>query len=60
MLGPELPMQLVEERAPDGFTHIDDVIAPDEISAVTEGYRRTAGFALAALADGVSLADLSY
>lgn len=53
-------MQLVEERAPDGFTHIDDVIAPDEISAVTEGYRRTAGFALAALADGVSLADLSY
>ena len=56
-LGPELPMQLVEERAPDGFADIADVISADEIAAVTEGYRRTAGFALAALADGVSLAD---
>ena len=53
-------MQLVEERAPDGFTDIADVISPDEIAAVTEGYRRTAGFALAALADGVSLADRAY
>lgn len=59
-LGPELPMQLVEERAPDGFADIADVITPDEIDAVTEGYRRTAGFALAALADGVSLADRAY
>jgi 2-polyprenyl-6-methoxyphenol hydroxylase-like FAD-dependent oxidoreductase len=59
-LGPELPMQLVEERAPDGFSDIAEVISPDEIVAVTEGYRRTAGFALAALADGVSLADRSY
>ena len=61
--GPELPMKLVEERAPDGFTDIDDVIAPDEILDVTEGYRRTAGFALAALAalsEGDSLADKSY
>jgi 2-polyprenyl-6-methoxyphenol hydroxylase-like FAD-dependent oxidoreductase len=59
-LGPELPMQLVEERAPDGFANIADVISADEIAAVTEGYRRTAGFALAALADGVSLADRAY
>jgi 2-polyprenyl-6-methoxyphenol hydroxylase-like FAD-dependent oxidoreductase len=59
-LGPELPMQLVEERSPDGFADIADVIAPDEIAAVTDGYRRTAGFALAALADGVSLADRDY
>ncbi len=59
-LGPELPMQLVEERAPHGFTSIDDVITPDEIAAVTEGYRRTAGFALAALHDGTSLADRTY
>ncbi|MEQ1701701.1 MAG: FAD-dependent monooxygenase, partial [Ilumatobacteraceae bacterium] len=58
--GPELPMQLVEERAPDGFTDIDDVISPEEILQVTEGYRRTAGFALAALADGTSLADREY
>ena len=59
-LGPELPMQLVEARAPDGFADIDDVISPDEIAEVTDGYRRTAGFALAALADGISLADRSY
>jgi 2-polyprenyl-6-methoxyphenol hydroxylase-like FAD-dependent oxidoreductase len=58
--GPELPMQLVEERAPDGFAHIDDVISPAEVLQVTEGYRRTAGFALEALAAGVSLADQQY
>jgi 2-polyprenyl-6-methoxyphenol hydroxylase-like FAD-dependent oxidoreductase len=59
-LGPEVPMQLVEQRAPDGFASIDDVITPEEIAAVTDGYRRTAGLALAALADGVSLADRDH
>ena len=59
-LGPELPMQLVEERAPDGFADIADVISAAEIVAVTEGYRRTAGFALAALGDPTSLADRRY
>jgi 2-polyprenyl-6-methoxyphenol hydroxylase-like FAD-dependent oxidoreductase len=55
--GPEMPMKLVEERAPDGFTHIDDVISPAEIALVTERYRATAGFAVAELNHGVSLAD---
>ena len=50
-LGPEVPMQLVHERAPDGFDDIDAVISRAEIDAVTEGYRRTAGFALTALRD---------
>jgi hypothetical protein len=59
-LGPELPMKLVEERAPDGFDAIGDVITPAEIAEVTEGYRRTAGFALAELQRGVSLADDPY
>ena len=59
-LGPELPMKLVEERAPDGFAEIDDVISPDEIAAATQGYRQTAGFALAALADPTSLVDRQY
>lgn len=59
-LGPELPMHLVEERAPDGFDDITDVITPEEILQVTEGYRRTAGFALEALATGTSLADEQY
>lgn len=59
-MGPELPMQLVEERAPDGFVDIGEVISPDEIAAATEAYRRTAGFALAALAEGDSLLDRPY
>jgi 2-polyprenyl-6-methoxyphenol hydroxylase-like FAD-dependent oxidoreductase len=59
-LGPEVPMQLVEERAPDGFTDIGDVISPEEIARVTEGYRRTAGFALDALRRGHSLLDEPY
>ena len=58
--GPELPMVLAEERAPDGFDDVNDVISPEEILEVTDGYRRTAGFALEALADGTSLADRNY
>jgi 5-methylphenazine-1-carboxylate 1-monooxygenase len=50
-LGPEVPMQLVHERAPDGFDDIDSVITRAEIDAVTESYRSTAGFALQALRD---------
>jgi 5-methylphenazine-1-carboxylate 1-monooxygenase len=50
-LGPEVPLQLVHERAPDGFDDIGAVITPAEISEVTEAYRRTAGFALSALRD---------
>lgn len=45
-------MRLVEERAPDGFADIAEVISPEEIAAVTEGYRTTAGFSLAALRPG--------
>jgi 2-polyprenyl-6-methoxyphenol hydroxylase-like FAD-dependent oxidoreductase len=50
-LGPEVPMQLVHERAPDGFDDVDTVITRAEIDEVTESYRRTAGFALSALRD---------
>jgi 2-polyprenyl-6-methoxyphenol hydroxylase-like FAD-dependent oxidoreductase len=59
-LGPELPMLLVEQRAPEGFADIADVITPEEIGEVTEGYRRTAGFSLAALQRGTSLFDEPY
>jgi 2-polyprenyl-6-methoxyphenol hydroxylase-like FAD-dependent oxidoreductase len=50
-LGPEVPMRLVHERAPDGFDDIDAVITRAEIDEVTESYRRTAGFALSSLRD---------
>jgi 5-methylphenazine-1-carboxylate 1-monooxygenase len=58
--GPELPMLLVEQRAPDGFDDITSVITPEEIAEVTEGYRRTAGFSLATLAQGASLLDQPF
>jgi 2-polyprenyl-6-methoxyphenol hydroxylase-like FAD-dependent oxidoreductase len=59
-LGPEVPMALVEERAPDGFSRVEDVITAEEIAAVTEHYRATAGFSLAALQGGASLIDNPY
>ena len=59
-LGPELPMQLVEERAPDGFAELSDVIAPDEILEVTDGYRKMAGFSLQQLHERPSLAEMQY
>jgi 5-methylphenazine-1-carboxylate 1-monooxygenase len=59
-LGPELPMLLVEQRAPGGFDDINEVITSEEIAKVTEGYRRTAGFSLAALRKGRSLVDEPY
>jgi len=59
-LGPELPMQLVEERAPNGFASLSDVITPEEILDVTDGYRKMAGFSLQQLQDRPSLADMPY
>jgi 2-polyprenyl-6-methoxyphenol hydroxylase-like FAD-dependent oxidoreductase len=58
--GPELPMKLVEERAPDGFADIADVITTEEIAEVTEKYRTTAGFSLAALQRRTSFIDDPY
>ncbi len=59
-LGPELPMQLVEERAPLGFDQLTDVISPAEILEVTDGYRKMAGFSLQQLHDRPSLAEMRY
>lgn len=59
-LGPELPMQLVEARAPDGFAQLSDVITAEEILEVTDGYRRMAGFSLQQLEERPSLAEMKY
>ena len=37
-------MQLVEERAPNGFAHIGDVLSVEELENVAAGYKRIAGF----------------
>jgi 2-polyprenyl-6-methoxyphenol hydroxylase-like FAD-dependent oxidoreductase len=43
-VGPERCMEIVEERAPGGFTHLDDVISQTELEEIALSYKRTAGF----------------
>lgn len=42
--GPEQVMQLVEERAPDGFADISEVLSVDELEQTAANYKRIAGF----------------
>jgi 2-polyprenyl-6-methoxyphenol hydroxylase-like FAD-dependent oxidoreductase len=37
-LGPEAGMQLVEERAPNGFTRIEDVISRSELESIAKSF----------------------
>lgn len=42
--GPERVMRLVEERAPNGFVRIEDVLTNDELDSIAKQYQRAAGF----------------
>jgi 2-polyprenyl-6-methoxyphenol hydroxylase-like FAD-dependent oxidoreductase len=42
--GPEQVMQLVQERAPDGFRRIEDVLTQTELEETASAYKRIAGF----------------
>jgi 5-methylphenazine-1-carboxylate 1-monooxygenase len=42
--GPEQVMQLVQERAPDGFKRIEDVLTAEELEGTAAGYKHIAGF----------------
>jgi len=42
--GPERIMQAVEEKAPDGFRHIDEVVSLEEREAIARQYKQIAGF----------------
>ena len=42
--GPEGVIDAVEERAPDGFTNIDEVLSFEDRKAIVRGYAPTAGF----------------
>lgn len=53
--GPERSMELVAERAPNGFERLEDVISHDELVAIAADYKRTAGFDPATLNDRPSL-----
>ncbi|MCP2336224.1 flavin-dependent oxidoreductase [Actinomadura rupiterrae] len=34
-------LQTVADRAPDGFTRVEDVLTPDELAGISSAYRRT-------------------
>ena len=42
--GPQVVMQMAEERAPDGFDNIEDVIPREELEAIAAKYKALAGF----------------
>lgn len=42
--GPERVMQIVEERSPNGFDRLHDVISAEELRDVADTYKRIAGF----------------
>lgn len=54
--GPEAAMQLVEDRAPNGFARLEDVVTPDELQAIADKYKRLAGFSVGELNARGSLA----
>jgi 2-polyprenyl-6-methoxyphenol hydroxylase-like FAD-dependent oxidoreductase len=42
--GPDKIMEIVEDRAPDGFKNIDDVISKEELETIANQYKKIAGF----------------
>jgi hypothetical protein len=42
--GPEQVMQMAEERAPEGFERIEDVIDTAELEGIANRYKQIAGF----------------
>ena len=42
--GPEEVLELAEQRAPNGFTNIEDVIPRAELEEIAERYRQVSGF----------------
>jgi 5-methylphenazine-1-carboxylate 1-monooxygenase len=43
--GPERVIDVVEERAPNGFSRLEDVASHAELEAIVKGYSKMAGFA---------------
>lgn len=46
-LGPEAALQLAEERAPDGFAQIEDVVSEQEIKDITASFAAAGGLDVA-------------
>jgi len=47
--GPDKILDIVEDRAPDGFARIEDVLSREELTETASGYKRLAGFDVDAL-----------
>jgi 2-polyprenyl-6-methoxyphenol hydroxylase-like FAD-dependent oxidoreductase len=43
-VGPEKCMEIVEQRAPDGFNNLDDVVSRSDLEEIARSYKRAAGF----------------
>jgi 5-methylphenazine-1-carboxylate 1-monooxygenase len=43
-MGPERVIDIVAERAPDGFERLEDVISHEELLGIASQYRKVAGF----------------
>jgi 2-polyprenyl-6-methoxyphenol hydroxylase-like FAD-dependent oxidoreductase len=43
-VGPEKCMEIVEQRAPDGFSNLDDIISRADLEEIARSYKRAAGF----------------
>ncbi|HRH47922.1 MAG TPA: flavin-dependent oxidoreductase [Panacibacter sp.] len=43
-MGPEQVMQIVEDRAPNGFENLHDVISQTELEEIADRYKKIAGF----------------
>ena len=42
-VGPEIVMQMAEERAPDGFGRVEDVIPRKELEEIAHSFKLAAG-----------------
>jgi 5-methylphenazine-1-carboxylate 1-monooxygenase len=53
--GPDKVLQVVEERAPNGFSKLSEAISEQEIREISMGYKKAAGFAISTLQSKPSL-----
>jgi 5-methylphenazine-1-carboxylate 1-monooxygenase len=58
--GPEHCMTVVEDRAPNGFERLEDVVSHAELKEIADTYKRIAGFSVDALNKSPSLAHREY
>ena len=57
-LGLETILQTAEERAPDGFAHIHDVLSQDELESTAISFKKAAGFDVETVNSRSSFVDL--